>query len=479
MRPLVVLLLAFTLQTPLLAQRGSGDPATLYSQALTARNQKNFELAISLLRKAVGAQPDRVEYRLALGETLGWMNRFEEAAAVYRETIRKFPQSTSAKTGLGQVLLWKGDYGEARTAFEAALKENPASRDAREGLATVAYWTGDYRTARREFQRIRASDPSHREAAKIIEEIDQAIAPSFGIGSLFRTDDQPYRMLRSEAAIALFSDPGTKWTVSGGGYALENRDSGGDATVPFGELAVESKLPGGRLDIHARARYIQFPDDESAVLPAVSLSRGFGQAGRVTLFFDESELLFSERALDSHPSVETVGLRWSREEDADGWTAAASTRSLRYFDDNSGISTDAWILFPFRTSERLRISAGTAVSWRDTDESRFRAVPGTSEGVYDPYWTPQELIEGRGVVAISWQARRIDLHFHGDAGFAQDEAIDLSSGMTFSRTFHPWSVSLSGRTSIGPRLELTTQLKRESTAFYEANEIQASLAGRF
>lgn len=478
MKFLVVLLLA-ALSLSALAQRAPARSAsTLYSEALTMRDQKKFERAVALLRDAVKARPDRPEYHLALGETLGWMKRFDEAEAVYGEAIRRFPDSTAAKTGLGQILLWKGSHRQARRTFEAALAKDPASLAARQGLATAAYWNGDYRTARREYRLILAGNPSHSESLKAISAIDEAVAPAYGIGAVMRTDDQPYRMVRSEAALALFSDPVTKWTITGGGYALENRDSGLDATMPFAELSVDTKLDGAELDVRARARFVRFPDNESSVLAALSLSRNLGTAGRVTMSYDESELLYSERSLQSHPSVEAFGLRWSRES-TDRWSGAASARSLRYFDGNSGFSSDGWILVPLRRTEQLSISAGPAVSYRDTEESRFGAVPGTANGVYDPYWTPQELIEGRGVVSISWQARRINLHVHGDAGFARDEVVDLSTGANVARTFQPWSVAVTARSPVGARIELTASLSRESTVFYEANEIRAGLAGRF
>lgn len=479
MKLLVVLLLA-TIPLSAFAQRASTSrsPSELYSDALTARNQKNFERAVSLLRDAVKAQPGRSEYQLALGETLGWLKQFDEAESVYREAVRRFPDSSAAKAGLGQILLWKGDYRQARKSFEAALATSPASLAAREGLATAAYWNGDYRTARRESRRILAGNPSHPESLRTLAEIEQAMVPAYGIGAVFRTDDQPYRMIRSEAALALFSDPITKWTITGGGYALENRDSGLDARVPFAELSVDTKVAGAELDVRARARFVRFPDDESSVLPALSLSRNFSTAGRVTVFYDESELLFSERSLESHPSVEAFGVRWSRES-KERWSGAASARSLRYFDDNTGLSTDAWMLIRLRNTEQWSVSAGPAVSYRDTDQSRFRAVPGTADGVYDPYWTPRELIEGRGVLAITWQARRINLHVHGDAGFARDEVVDLSTSLEVSRTFQPWSVSITARSPLGSRIELTAALRRESTVFYEANEIRAGLAGRF
>ena len=477
MQHLAVVLLALVFSLSSYAQ-ATPSASSLHAEALKLRDRSEFGKASELLARAVAIAPTRLDYRLTLGETLGWLGEFRRAETVYRDAILRFPHSLEARLALGQTLLWQERYGESERAYREALEIHPGSIAAREGLATASYWNGDFRSARREFERIIQSDPENAASRKALAEIATATAPAFEAATGFRRDDQPYRMNLSEVSLTLFSDEVTKWTVRGGVYALENTDAPLDATSPFGELAAQTKVGRGDFDVAARLRLLRFPDGHTGVLPALSMSRDLGRRGRLSVSYEENELLFSERALDSRPSFETVGVRWSRE-GRSGWSGAASARALRYFDDNEGVAIDAWTLLPVLELERVTVAAGPAVSWRDTDESRFRAVPGSSRGIYDPYWTPQNLLEGRGVVSVTWRGRGIEVHFHGDGGVARDELIDLDSGDRFSREFHPWSIALGGRKRFGSRLELTAEARRESTVFYVADEIRAGVAGRF
>lgn len=477
-RPAVVLLVTLFLHVGSVDAQGSPQAGALHAEALKLRERNEFARAADLLARAVRLAPSRLDYRLTLGETLSWLGQFREAEAVYREAVLRFPGSLDARLGLGQTLLWQEKYGEAERAYREALDKHPGSVAARVGAATASYWSGDFRRARKEYERVILMDPGNAASREALAEIAAATAPAFGLATGFRRDDQPYRMNLSEASLTLFSDEVTKWTVRGGSYALDNPDTSLDATSPFGELAGQTKISSWDFDVSARIRLLRFPDGHTGVLPALSIGRDFGRRGRLTVSYEENELLFSERSLESRPSFEALAARWSRENPS-GWSAAASARALRYFDGNEGVAADAWTLLPLFDRGGLTVAAGPAISLRDTDESRFRAVPGSSRGVYDPYWTPQELIEGRGVVSATWRATGFEVHFHGDGGVARDEVIDLASGNRFSREFHPWSIALGGRKRFGSRLELSAEVRRESTVFYAADEIRAGIAGRF
>ena len=91
----------------------------------------------------------------------------------------------------------------------------------------------------------------------------------------------------------------------------------------------------------------------------------------------------------SHPSETVTTLGWSR--DGDAVSSAAAVHAIRYFDRNSGRAADAWHLARVAHGARGSLSVGAAVSYRDTDESRLRVVD--NEQRYDPYWTPEELLE--------------------------------------------------------------------------------------
>jgi hypothetical protein len=87
-------------------------------------------------------------------------------------------------------------------------------------------------------------------------------------------------------------------------------------------------------------------------------------------------------------------------------------------------------------------------------------------GSYDPYWTPVGEREGRAIAATTWK----HLTLHLDAGVAYDR---------LTGTFHPWRAAASTAFPLWNGAMLNVSAERSRTAFYTANEIHASVAGRF
>jgi tetratricopeptide (TPR) repeat protein len=302
---------------------------------------------------------------------------FSSAERTARVALAQSPGSHDATLALARVLMWDGRFLEAVALFERLLKSNPADGDARLGLAQAEYWSGDYRSALRDFRAV----SERPEAARAIAEIEAASAPGYVVHATASSDDQPYRGFGIDAEAYAFSDPLTRWSVGAGSNRYSARDR--HATTPALSLGAESFVTPLRSRVQAALTWFRFPDRTTSILPALSVSRASGKT-RWTLEARREALLASATALHTHPTADTLSLRW---EDPARFALHAEER--RYFDRNRGRGVDGYYLHNIG-----EFAVGASAAWRDTDESRFFS------GSYDPYYTPQNMREAR--VVTSW-----------------------------------------------------------------------------
>jgi tetratricopeptide (TPR) repeat protein len=407
------------------------------------------------------------EQRIARTLSLAAEKNWAEAESAARASIDSCPESSDARRTLGQVLLWTGRYDEARKTFAALLGRNGDDVESRVGLAQAAYWSGDYRLALREFERILRQQPARAEAQRAVAEIRSASRPGYTASLGGIDDDQPYRSTTADITAHVFSDPLTKWQLGLGTTRLHALGITRDVHEVSG--GGETLLPSAAIGVRASLRWMRFPDDRSEVLPLVSIERRFGRS-RAAISLQRRELLRAGAALHSHPFVDAFAIRWSREE-PDAMQFSAGAESLRYFDGNRGTSADGYVLAPFG-----RFLFGASTAYRNTHEPRFRA----DTGEYDPYWTPHDLREVRAIAAAQIRSAGATFDLHLDGGIARDRVLYFAAGApSYERTFHPWHASLAVTAPPIAQMTFRFSVERISTVFYTANEIHASVAGRF
>ncbi|MFL6244494.1 MAG: hypothetical protein ACJ74H_00590, partial [Thermoanaerobaculia bacterium] len=154
-----------------------------------------------------------------------------------------------------------------------------------------------------------------------------------------------------------------------------------------------------------------------------------------------------------------------------------------------------------RGTPALLLWLGASAAARDTDESRFRltAVSSTRDagffryqyrGEYDPYWTPDNLLEARLVLALERRTSRGGVKLHADGGFARDRgrAFGPDAGpdpfpaspftFTFDRTYHPWRAGLAADFTLAPQWRIEAGVERGVTVDYRSTSVHASLVRR-
>lgn len=124
-RYLIPLALVFA-AGPALAQ--PADPETLYREGIAARDAGRVDEAIDRFRKAVAAQPENVDARVALGFSLTARRRFDEASREFERVLAQTPTYEDARIGLARISFFKGDLADAErrlTDLRSRIPDNP------------------------------------------------------------------------------------------------------------------------------------------------------------------------------------------------------------------------------------------------------------------------------------------------------------------------------------------------------------------
>jgi hypothetical protein len=448
----------------------------------------------------VAVQAATVEDELRSAQQLAWQKRFAEAEALYRRIVARNPRSRAAALGLGQVLLWEQRYRDAAALYRTLLHDLPNDIDARKGLATAEYWSGDYRAAQRDFNAVVAARPQDSEAREALAGIAATMLLVIASENELVTDDQPLRRATIGLSATLFTDPLTRWTAAAGTHAMSADGGFGSATAPFASIAIHTAVPGPHLRVSGALRVLRFPDGTAKPLGGVRLAREMSHSS-FAVEVDRHEILYAASALRGHPSETTATAAWNRSTDAA--SSAAAVHSIRYFDRNRGRAAEAYHLVRIAKRARGSFSAGASASYRDTGESRFRLIgasaaplPGggfaySYDARYEPYWTPRNLIELRGIIAATIETGRATLRLHADGGWARDRDLIFGpAGGTASlaplfpapievaRTFRPWRVSSDIAVPLRHGFTLTLGAERQTTVFYRATAFRAGFTGR-
>ena len=423
---------------------------------------------------------------LQAAEQLAWAKRFAESETLYRSILGRAPGSGPARLGLARVVMWQLRYGEAIALFDAI---QPPTADSLEGRATAQYWSGNLRAAARDFRRVLGMSPDRESARKSLAEIRGLAVPSQRVSFDRARDDQPLSAVRGEISATFYSDPQTQWSVAAGGYSLD-AEHAGDSRGEYVIVANDTAL--GRAGIAGSIGVFSFPDGVKRPIGGVSLRYGSFLAS-----VSRREELATATAIRTHGASTSATLRWSRDRN---WIVAAEISARRYFDGNTGQSALAYAVAPFRR-DRVTIWGGASAAFRDTEDSRFRiaSMSGSRDGSsfryqyrgeYDPYWTPDHLVEGRLVGAVESRLGGVGLKVYGDGGYARDRgrAFGPDAGATplpvspfafpFDRSYRPWRAGITLDWPLSSAFRLEAGAERSNTIDYRSDTIHVALVRR-
>jgi tetratricopeptide (TPR) repeat protein len=458
------------------------------------RSEKRYEEAVRELAIRVERSPNDTDSLRALAETLSWMKRFDESISRYRELVAR-TDLPSDELALARVLMWRGDYGEARWILDPL--RTVGIPDAEELLARTDYWSGDLRSAENRYELLESERRLSDEGRNDLAQIRDAMRPTAKVDvSAFR-DDQPLDAVASRARYTWYTDPLTSITAGAGQRWTSSSRA---PAFPFAEAGARLSLPRARLTLHGNARAARTSDDSVKLFPSFAAVLRTGD-GEVSLRAERRQLLETLSALTTNAGSTDFRLEYRRAGEA-GRIAAAGYEVRKFFDENRASGADFFFIEPLVTAARWSLLGGIAGSWRDTRESRFRIRTAVASpdggafrirytGEFAPYPTPHDALEGRLIAAITYgTGDRLRARLQSSGGWGRDRAVgfgpeldDSPSPATYAffyrRRYNPWDASLTLQWKLSDAFQVEAALSHFSTAFYDSNQLAATLARRF
>jgi cytochrome c-type biogenesis protein CcmH/NrfG len=89
-------------------------------------DQKNYDDAINLYKKALAIRPDALNIRTDMGTAMFYLNRYDDAIATFQEVLKTDPNDAQALFNLGVAMLHgKNDPKRAVEYWEKLVETNP------------------------------------------------------------------------------------------------------------------------------------------------------------------------------------------------------------------------------------------------------------------------------------------------------------------------------------------------------------------
>jgi len=461
------------------------------------RDSGKYSEAASLLAQRVTNDPSDIDAKRLLAETLSWLKRFDEAERIYAE-VAASTGTPDDRIALARVYMWTQQYARARKLLEQLVKFHARSA-ALEELARLDYWTGDLRSAMVRFSTLRDQGRLSASGEKELLGIRATMKPAIRAHVKAGYDDQPYELVTSQIQFSGYLDPLSSYSISAGQHLASSDKKRFE--VPFVAIGASIAFPRVRLSLQPSVRVVKFETGETRALPALTLMRRT-ESSALALRIDESELVSTRSSAATDVTERRVSLDYTREF-RPGSAFSISTYVNRYSDENEGMGAHAYAIRPIFSRTSWQIYGGVSAAWRDTEESRFEisstsAVPSGVDfrirykGIYNPYPTPQDQREARLIAGFVFKDERfpITTRFQLTGGAARDRAIafgpeidqtptPITYSFSFEREYEPWDAALNLSWRTRSQIDLNVRIEHVSTAYYEANEVSASLVRRF
>ncbi len=140
------------------------EEADLPSEELAARARASqeagrYDEAVRAWGRYLAREPDDLEARLALGESLHRSGRTRRAAEEYRAAVRRAPDNPMVHFEQGNFFVQTREFGAAERAFRQALELDPDHLRARNNLGAAMLEAGRPAGAAAEFRAVLDEDP--------------------------------------------------------------------------------------------------------------------------------------------------------------------------------------------------------------------------------------------------------------------------------------------------------------------------------
>lgn len=144
--------------------------SSLFESAKRYSHKSKFKEAIQNYRDILILQPDQIDAKVSLANTLAWDKQYEEAEKLIQEILKEKSDHIESWIILANIYAWQNQYEKSIEILLNKLKEYPGNISILMGLANVHRWKGDKEKSQEILKEILNIDPKHAEALKFLEQ---------------------------------------------------------------------------------------------------------------------------------------------------------------------------------------------------------------------------------------------------------------------------------------------------------------------
>ena len=163
----------------------------LSSRILDSFSAGNYARVIDDAPRALAAEPDNEELRMAYANSLLWHGQAWQSSERFRRLLATSLEP-QARLGLANSLAWTGRVFESIQHYEKLLA-TPLDKPARLGLANALRWSGRADLALPHYRRLLSEDPGNLDAMRGIVYCERVLRPSTVVGFENLHDSSPMR----------------------------------------------------------------------------------------------------------------------------------------------------------------------------------------------------------------------------------------------------------------------------------------------
>ena len=139
-------------------------PEALHLLGVIAYQQKDFGIAIKLIKQAITEHSGAAPYHYNLGESYFALHHYKQAHKAYLETVNLQPFYPQAWSRIGFLRHRSGDLQGAHSAYQKALQQKPDYPAALNNLGLLLFAMGDLPDASKQFRKALSLEPDYAEA---------------------------------------------------------------------------------------------------------------------------------------------------------------------------------------------------------------------------------------------------------------------------------------------------------------------------
>ncbi len=421
-------------------QKGSGTSYTdTFKLADRYIAKKRFRRAARLYAAYHRDHPGDVNVVWKLAQVKLWMSNNRQSNEAYKEALKLNPKNDNLNLNYIHSLLDMGKLGEAGsrlTDMELAGKDYPDMSLLR---AKLSYYQGDFKKAAAYMKKDLKLENNNPESQELNDMIEMARSPLVAADVSYLTDDQPLSVLISTIkAEAYFHKYATFYIIADEYHFTQ----GTGADAPWVRIGDKLFFPDAGIHMNIGAGVVRFPvKNQTAWSGNIAFNKKISSQFDADLSLDHVPYLDTKSSVDSDVSATRFAamLNWH----ARGWNAQAAFLNSTYEDNNNVYGVYAWVLAPLARFTGGQLQGGYSVSYSNSTESAYKPVLPLSElianypvnptvgGIYDPYFSPNELFTNSVLLSLSLHPSKVvSINLSGDVGYGtiSNPYLYLSNG---------------------------------------------------